>query len=477
MRRTTLILLFVLACAQSCAAGEETLHGFVVGIPTPTTVAFDDFGVTRDNRLSLEINPVSSGNSRKTLEMGSVRVGEEVEIQGDYKPDTHQLTVKSVKILPSEERRFNSAAFPDKPPELQKTPAGWSGFLMVDGMRVHITDATAVTFRRNKTELAATQARQNGVVPAKTTSLASLETIGANTMAHYEGVSQKDGTVLASKVEFEDFELQPNEKKLLSKLVPRIQKGDALISQPDELYVGGSKFKLVSSKNAQDYVQKLGESLIPAHQKELPAGSPLKIDYRFYLAEGKESEIRSFADGVIVVRLGIFDGLENEAQLAYQLAIAVAEVEERDSWRLARYNASSGRRVAAVAEAASGFTGLGGLFLAPMIYYPIAGGDTYFEALGDQADRLALEWMLAAGYDIREAPRAYKAYALAHPDHTQIRPKPDPVQTEKNEDCAARRSFLMIELRSNYSHADYSSLKKDSDEFHAVARQAHQAGR
>lgn len=80
--------------------------------------------------------------------------------------------------------------------------------------------------------------------------------------------------------------------------------------------------------------------------------------------------------------------------------------------------------------------------------------------------------MLDAGYDIREAPRAYKSYALTHPDHTALSPKPDPNQAEKNETSAQRRSFLMTELRLSYFGTNYALLKKDSDRFHAVARQA-----
>ncbi len=479
MRRIVLILSFTLSFAQLCAAGEETIHGYVVGIPSPTAVAVDDFSVTRDSRLSLEINPVSSGNPRKTLHPAEIRIGDEVEIRGDYKSDTHQLSVKSVKILSlsGDERKFDSTAFSDKPPELQKTPRGWSGVVFVDGMRVQVADSTAVTFRRNKTEMAETQARQNGVVPAKTAPLASLDGIGPDTMTHFDGASQKDGSVLASKVEFEDFELKPSETTLLPHLTPRIQKGDALISQPDELHIGRSKFKLVPSQGAQDYVQKLGESLVPPSQRELPAGSPLKVDYRFYLVEGKEFDTVPFANGAIVIKSGQFDGLEDEAQLAYLMSVAIAEVEERDYWRILRYSTSPRTRLATAAEIASMFTGMGAIFLAPMAHLAIGATDNYVQSLTDQADRLALEWMLAAGYDIREAPRVYKAYALAHPDHTAIHPKPDPVQTEKNEACAARRSFLMTELRTNYSQTDYSLLKKDSDPFHEVARQTHPSER
>ncbi len=475
MRRTILVFLLVFCCARRAAGGEETLHGFVVGITPPDTIAIDDVSITSENRLSLEINAVNPGNAPNVLKPGGVRVGEEVEIRGDYKTATHQLTVKSVKILSADARQFNSTAFPDKPPELQRTSAGWTGYIFVDGMRIHVTESTSVTFRRNKTEVKESKSPDKSASAPKTASLASLDEIGPDTMAHYEGVGQKDSSVSASKVEFEHFELLHGEAKLLQKLAPTIHKGDALISQPDELEIGRTKYKLVPSQDAQDYLQKLGESLVPLHQRELPGDSALKIAYRLYLVEDKKFDVLSFPNGVILVKSGLFDGLENEAQLAYYMARGMAQVEERDIWHLSRHFAPSGKELA-IAAAEAGFGAMGAGILAPVVVYAVA-HDKFVESLTDQSDRLALKWMLSAGYDIREAPRVYKAYALTHPDHTPISPKTDANQTEKNDACAERRSFLMTELRTNYSQTSYSSLKKDSDQFHTVAREAHKSER
>jgi len=119
-----------------------------------------------------------------------------------------------------------------------------------------------------------------------------------------------------------------------------------------------------------------------------------------------------------------------------------------------------------------GVTVFGGPIVGLVVYNGMR--DDFLNILTDQQDRLALEWMLAAGYDIREAPRVYKAYVLTHPDHTPLSPRPYLNQVEKNTKCAVRRSFLMGELRNNYSKADYLSLKVDSDQFRAIARQTHE---
>ncbi len=472
MRCKALILMFLFCFAQICSAADETIHGFVVGTAAPNTVTLDDFSVTRENRISLKIDSITSGSSRKSLNPGDVRIGDEIEINGDIKPATNQMTVKSVNILSNDSRRFDSAAFSDKPPELQKTPTGWNGYIFVEGMRIHITDSTAVTYHKKKTVLQDPNSKNQVVITPKTSALTSLEGIGPETMVHFQGASQSDGSVLASKVEFEDFELRPGESKLLQKLTPRTRKGDALISQLDELRVGRNAYKLVAQHHAQDYLQKLGESLIPIHQRDLPNDSPLKISYRFFLAQDKNLDIVSFPNGVIVVKSGLFNGLENEAQLAFHLSRAIAVVEEMDTWRITR-DARSKKRILATAATSSAMV-FGGTMLGGVMY-ALTRSDLA-DLLSNQQDRLALEWMLAGGYDIREAPRSYKVYALMHPDHTQLSPKPDPVQTEKNNASAARRSFLMAELRTNYPRTDYSSLKKDSELFQSVVGQKHQLG-
>jgi len=71
--------------------------------------------------------------------------------------------------------------------------------------------------------------------------------------------------------------------------------------------------------------------------------------------------------------------------------------------------------------------------------------------------------MLAAGYDLREAPQSWKAVSeKVHGSTTNL-------FWSSHENYTARRSCLTAELRNNYSDVDYSRLKKDSEEFHRVA--------
>jgi hypothetical protein len=71
--------------------------------------------------------------------------------------------------------------------------------------------------------------------------------------------------------------------------------------------------------------------------------------------------------------------------------------------------------------------------------------------------------MLAAGYDIREAPASWKALSVQKGD------RPMNPFWDTHDNLTTRRSYLMAELKNNYSDVDYSRLKKDSQLFHQVA--------
>ena len=88
----------------------------------------------------------------------------------------------------------------------------------------------------------------------------------------------------------------------------------------------------------------------------------------------------------------------------------------------------------------------------------------YVRSLENQADRVGLQWKLAAGYDIREAPASWKALSIKKGD--------GPINPfwSSHDNKTNRRSYLMAELKNNYSDVDFSKLKTDSEEFHHIAQ-------
>ncbi|MEI9972553.1 MAG: hypothetical protein WDO73_11145 [Ignavibacteriota bacterium] len=71
--------------------------------------------------------------------------------------------------------------------------------------------------------------------------------------------------------------------------------------------------------------------------------------------------------------------------------------------------------------------------------------------------------MINAGYDPREAPRVWKVLTLAEGD------KPTNFFWSNHNNNTTRRSYLMAELKNNYTDLDYSQLQKGDETFNAVA--------
>jgi len=63
------------------------------------------------------------------------------------------------------------------------------------------------------------------------------------------------------------------ESKLWKQLTPKVKEANFASSKPGELRVSRSKYKLVPDKQAQEYVNRIGASIVPLHQQELANGN------------------------------------------------------------------------------------------------------------------------------------------------------------------------------------------------------------
>ncbi|HVB59453.1 MAG TPA: hypothetical protein VNE63_23855 [Candidatus Acidoferrales bacterium] len=162
MHRLVAILLLLLCGSSACRAEKRTIHGFVIEVISPTKFKIDDYDMSCDEQFSLDFNEIAPPNILNVLKRENIRVGTEIEIKGDVNRSTHQLTVKSVHVFPTSPHQFNSTALLEKPPKLQKTASGWSGYIFTDGERVQVTNSTGVTLRANRNELEKFKAQNKG---------------------------------------------------------------------------------------------------------------------------------------------------------------------------------------------------------------------------------------------------------------------------------------------------------------------------
>ena len=179
------------------------------------------------------------------------------------------------------------------------------------------------------------------------------------------------------------------------------------------------------------------------------------------MVENKSFNASAYPNGVVVVHSGIFNALENEAQLAFVLSHEVTHSIEKHVWREHEYHKTALMALRIGGAIGAGFGGRGVADLANMVEAGIRNG--YARSLENQADREGMQRMVEAGYDPREAPRAWKVAAKKYGDH------PTNLFWDNHDNNATRRSYLMSELKNNYSETDFSTLKGDGEEFHRIS--------
>jgi hypothetical protein len=169
----------------------------------------------------------------------------------------------------------------------------------------------------------------------------------------------------------------------------------------------------------------------------------------------------ALANGIVVVHASMLMVLENEAQLAAVLGHEIEHSIQEHSWRQMQYHK---KKLMALQIGGAVATGLGYKEIgdvATLIGAAVRNG--YSRSLENQADRLGLERMVEAGYDPREAPAVWKAMTRKLGD--------DPTNffQDRHDNNATRRSYLMCELKNNYSKLDYSTLKTGDETFNLIA--------
>lgn len=175
---------------------------------------------------------------------------------------------------------------------------------------------------------------------------------------------------------------------------------------------------LYDNLTAQDYVNRVGQSLVPANSEKR---------YGFKITVNPMPEARSFSTGAVYISTGLLSLIDNEAQLAYILSHEIAHIEE-DHWKedilvakwIEEATKSQERKGSIFGAIAGGVIGgvLGG-GIADFAVFGAAIGKSVaklvdrkaFEwtiAQEDECDKLALGYMLNRNYDVRESQNFYK---------------------------------------------------------------------
>lgn len=257
--------------------------------------------------------------------------------------------------------------------------------LRADGYRIRITANTKINW---------------------SSPLQSLADVKAGNWIKYKGRIDAAGVLVAASVQIGPNAIGGGEKKQRANneydpsTIPAGAKQNYL---KDAVTVGfdPKKFPPFEDVVMQARIEKIGNSLVPAYQRALPASDPAKTDFRFQLIDTKLfGEAFTLPSGIILVPHQVAERMQNDSQLAAVLADGIARVLERQEYRM------EGKVKASYAIALA----------APVVPYAGIGSyvaeDIQTKAM-EQRGRVSLFLLHDAGYDIAQAPMAWWLLAAA----------------------------------------------------------------
>jgi len=465
----------VLSIEIPAAVKQIKIHGYITNVVSPTVFEIDDVKVSRSESLIFNLE---NQDAAVQFKPENIRVGTEIEVEGMLDAETNELKASKVTVDLDQFRKLKNTTVLSRTPEgIVKGEKGWSGIFWADGRQIRINETTQVLFELNKSEQKAVEtAAKNpkAKTPSETANadddefgnsepLKDISDVKAGMFATFEGIEQPDGAILASRIIFVKNELEKGEGNLWKSLKLTEKTPNFTEGEPGELKVSSvGKFKLLPNKEVQDYVERIGQSLVPAYQKNLADDDPQKIHFKFYVIRSKEANAFALANGVVVINSGMITTLENEAQLAAVIAHEISHSTQEHTWRAMNKdkNKRTALMVGSVAAALLGVPAAADaltLINAAMI-------NGYSRRLEDQADRIGLEYMVAANYDPREAPRVWKVMSKKNGDQANN------FFWSSHNSNSIRRSYLMVEIRDNYSQLDFNQMKKgDAAEYQKIS--------
>jgi hypothetical protein len=316
-------------------------------------------------------------------------IGAHVQIFGRVDAKKQTVRAKQVFFVTAEASEVKGSAVIDDIP-VSKSAPGEGKLVRADGYFILLDSKTEITFRPP---------------------LASLADVGPNVWITYRGGRRADGIVVASAAVLIANSPTPGEKKAQQKFDydPTTVNPDEKQNPVNKALFGVDPKKLPPYPDSamQSRVARIGESLLPKYQRDLPDNDAAKVRFRFEVVDLPGVPDAAISPGgVILIPRQVVDRMENDSQLAAVLADAIAGHLEK-----AAYRELSLKHEAEVAELLE----LGSLYsLAPGLIM----GKKISEAeqrIQDQAARVSLWLMKDAGYTLSEAPKAWWILATKKP--------------------------------------------------------------
>ncbi len=510
----TAALAFIL---MGTAADAETVDGFVTRIDSPTEFNVGTLHVVIDGKTQCiatktylgppgpDRNPNitryfvhSLGKNRRNIPCNTKHIAQYSRIHlygfressnGDF--IAYKLTSYNI-VLDISNTKLNDGIVLEEDPIWSKSKPGLIGKIWMDGYPIFITpqtlllpEPTDTTFRFgfHFTKIAA-----HAELPSKT-QFSSAVPLRENTCVVFHSDRTLSGHTTATKLQFWPNWIDAKEKMYDKKFITKIQAPDYSEGIPGTIqYKGSQPITILPNKEIQAFVSRLGDTLIPAYQKNLLDSDAAKFHFHFYVVHtfparlgayfvetnGRMPEYQSLywdrscyifynrpkanamvrnivaaPDGTILIPDVILGELRNSAQLATLLSTAITSVVQRQDyhawpkvvvstfWKPSPYDTATNWNVGSWQN--------------------------------EQALRIGIRQMYLAGYDIREAPFAW---AVA-----QGKPVNNPVINSKHPDKEIPwyAAYAFNYISHYYKDVDYSKLKRGEKEYQQFLQELYKA--
>jgi hypothetical protein len=181
------------------------------------------------------------------------------------------------------------------------------------------------------------------------------------------------------------------------------QTEDQIDDRRTEIDLDGNTYTISKNQALKSRVRRIGMSLVPIYQKQLPADDPSKIQFEFIAVKNQMRDEQVSSEGLILVPEKMAARFKNDDQLAAVLADGIAYCLQQQAPTVIQVNRTTLKEAAELA--AVSFVA-GGLAASSVYTYETE------KVLKEQRWRVALELMADAGYDPWQAPEAWR---LAEP--------------------------------------------------------------
>lgn len=378
--------------SRSDPSKPPDLAGYITRIASPT-----DFDVAGKHVILSPETTYGVQNDKQILSTRTplpLALGQSVDIMGRLDRKHHTITAQFVFTHPYQPLAISGAGIVDLLVPASATPT--DRILRADGYLLRIHPGTALTF-----------------VPP----LTAAASVSTNLWISYHGIQQADGTILLDRAELRANQIKPAEDDLRANsdydtaaVDPNAKQG--FLSKRFR----GDDPRLIppyaKDPAMQTRIERIGNTLVPAFQRDLPASDPTRIHFRFQLIDkpGWHDAI-ALPSGIILVPYQIVERLANDSQIATVLADNIAIAMEKQT--LGAIPFSHKLTAAEVAGAAGGIF-VPGLGLASSL--ATSSVDAHLLAQErQQSGRVSLCLLHDAGYDLSQAPLAWWLLASSRP--------------------------------------------------------------